>query len=339
MNPIVARLLTNGQQLKFNQATATRRRQLVFLWLVVFLVFIFRSAAADEQSRVECGAFVKIYDPSIGEKDKWYINDHCFIRGQDGTWHLFGITHTEPANPGDEVHFAHATAASLLQKQWEKQPFALDVARNPPWNETHLWAPDVVFSDGKYYMFYSAGGAKGWQSKIYVAISSNLETWTRSPKNPMVVDGYDTRDPFILRVGGKWVMYYTATSKPQGGNHVVACVSSGDLLTWTNRQIVFTDPSIGTTGGPTESPYVVRHGTSYYLFIGPRGGYDGTDVFVSADPFHWAIENKVGHMTAHAAEVVQDTDGKWYISRAGWGRGGVYLAPLIWKDSPVRLTP
>ena len=23
---------------------------------------------------------------------------------------------------------------------------------------------------------------------------------------------------------------------------------------------------------------------------------------------------------------------KWYISRAGWGRGGLYLASLIWKD-------
>jgi hypothetical protein len=68
------------------------------------------------------------------------------------------------------------------------------------------------------------------------------------------------------------------------------------------------------------------------LFIGPRHGYDGTDVFVSDDPFHWKIDNKVGHFEAHAAEVVRDGKGKWYISRCGWGRGGVYLAPLTWKD-------
>jgi len=54
-------------------------------------------------------------------------------------------------------------------------------------------------------------------------------------------------------------------------------------------------------------------------------------VFVSDDPFAWDIEDKVGSIASHAAEVVRDADGKWYISRCGWGRGGVYLAPLDWN--------
>jgi beta-fructofuranosidase len=282
---------------------------------------------------VECGAFVKIYDPSVGEKESWYINDHCFIQDTNGTWHMFGITHQEPLGPDDEIHLAHATATTLLQQPWQKLPFALDVATNPPWNETHLWAPDVVFHDHMYYMYYCAGGKDHTKSKIHLATSADLNTWTRSPKNPMVVDGYDARDPFILRVNDKWVMYYTANSKPGGGNHIVACVTSDDLLTWTNRSVVFTDPSVGSIAGPTESPFVVQHGDSFYLFIGPRAGYNGTDVFVSRDPFHWNVGDVVGHFPAHAAEIVRDTDGKWYISRAGWGQGGLYLAPLIWKGN------
>jgi beta-fructofuranosidase len=289
------------------------------------------AASSAPRTLVEAGEFKKIYDPSVNEREPWYINDHCFIRARDGTWHMFGITHPEPANPNDEIHFAHATAKAL-QGPWRKQPFALDVARNEPWNETHLWAPYVIFHDGLYYMFYSAGGSDPAKSEIHLATSADLKTWQRSPRNPMVVDGYDTRDPFVLRVGRQWVMYYTATSEPGGGNHVVAAVTSKDLLTWTNRRIVFRDSSSGKGGGPTESPFVVRRGRSYYLFIGPRGGYDGTDVFVSGDPFHWDLESKVGHIAAHAAEVVEDSDGKWYVSRAGWGRGGLYLAPLIWKD-------
>jgi hypothetical protein len=59
---------------------------------------------------------------------------------------------------------------------------------------------------------------------------------------------------------------------------------------------------------------------------------DRAQVFVSADPFHWDSEKKVGDIPAHAAEVIQDADGKWYVSRAGWGKGGVYFAPLTWKD-------
>jgi beta-fructofuranosidase len=148
----------------------------------------------------------------------------------------------------------------------------------------------------------------------------------------MVVDGYDARDPFVLRVDGKWIMYYAATSEPQGGNHVVADVTSDDLLTWSNRGVAFTDPSVGTFGGPTESPFVVWHGGRYYLFVGPRDDYDGTDVFQSDSPFAWSLTNKVGHIAAHCAEVVQDNDGQWFVSRAGWGRGGIYLAPLIWND-------
>ena len=37
--------------------------------------------------------FRRVFDPSVGEKEPWYINDHTFIRASDGTWHLFGITH------------------------------------------------------------------------------------------------------------------------------------------------------------------------------------------------------------------------------------------------------
>ncbi|HVU28278.1 MAG TPA: glycosyl hydrolase family 32 [Verrucomicrobiae bacterium] len=312
-----------------------------FFWIQFwcFVIGISPVLAADSapqtlapRTLVECGAFVKIYDPSVGEKEPWYINDHCFIQDQSGTWHLFGITRQEPAKPEEEINFAHATAKTLLQQPWDKQPFALTVARSAPWNETHLWAPYVIVHDNLYYMFYCAGDQDHTKYKINLATSPDLKTWTRSPKNPMVVDGYDARDPFVLRVKDKWVMYYDATSKPAGGNHVVAYVTSDDLLTWTNRGIAFTDPTTGTWGGPTESPFVVQRGDAYYLFIGPRDGYDGTDVFVSRDPFHWDIRDKVGHFPAHAAEIVRDTDGQWYISRAGWERGGVYLAPLIWKD-------
>jgi arabinan endo-1,5-alpha-L-arabinosidase len=308
-------------------------RSFMCCWLVV-VASTAVSIAADtpEKELVTAGEFVKIYDPSVGEQKPWYINDHCFIYGDEGKWHLFGITHEEPANPLDERNFAHATAGTLLQQPWDKQPFALSVATDAPWLERHLWAPHVIKHDGLYYMFYCGGDNDSSKYKIHLATSPDLKTWTRHPKNPMVVDGIDARDPFILRQGDHWLMYYTATSKPEGGNHVVACVSSKDLVTWGDKKVVFTDPTIGTFGGPTESPVVVQRGKEYYLFIGPRPGYHDSDVFVSTDPLHWDIENKVGHFPAHAAEVIRDCDGKWYISRAGWGAGGVFLAPLTWHD-------
>ncbi|QDV74035.1 ADP-ribosylglycohydrolase family protein [Botrimarina mediterranea] len=290
--------------------------------------------AAEKQptTLVESGEFIHIYDPGVDEEEAWYVNDHCFIQDSDGLWHLFGITHAEPLDPADEDDFAHATATTLLQQPWNKRPFALSVATEAPWREEHLWAPHVIEHDGLFYMYYCAGDADHSKYKLHLATSADMKEWTRHPENPMVVDGYDARDPFLLRHDGKWLMYYTANAKPEGGNHIVACVESDDLLHWGERRVVYTDTESGTFGGPTESPFVVRRGDKFYLFIGPRGGYDGTDVFVSDSPYDWKVENQVGHIPSHAAEVVRDEKGDWWVSRAGWGRGGVYLAPLTWRD-------
>nr|UTI67641.1 hypothetical protein [Actinoallomurus sp. ID145808] len=281
------------------------------------------------EHQVGAGAFTKIYDPSVGETTPWYINDHTIVRGADGTWHLFGITHEEPANPEDEDHLAHATAPSL-HGPWTKRPFALSV--DPGYdNETHLWAPYVLEHDGTYYMFYNGGGDDHSRYAISLATSTDLYHWTRRPDGPLFRDGYDARDPYVMRLGGRWVMYYTANSAPGGGNHIVAYRTSTDLVNWSDRQVAFTDPSAGTSGGPTESPFVVRHGGFWYLFIGPRPGYIGTDVFRSRDPLHFDVADKAGHIASHAAEVVRDGP-TWYVTAAGWGQGGVYVAPLNWSQ-------
>jgi beta-fructofuranosidase len=124
-------------------------------------------------------------------------------------------------------------------------------------------------------------------------------------------------------------MYYTATSRPEGGNHIVACVTSKDLQHWKDRRVVFTHSRQGTFGGPTESPFVVRRGRSYYLFTCDGGT---VNVYLSQDPFHWDMKDQVGTISAHASEVVRDVEGKWFISHAGWERGGLSLAPLVWHD-------
>ncbi|MBO5256350.1 MAG: family 43 glycosylhydrolase [Clostridia bacterium] len=283
--------------------------------------------------KISAGDYHRFYDPSVGEDKPWYINDHCIIRGEDG-WHLFGITHAEPAAPLDELCCAHALGTSLSDTAWKKLPFPIVTEQDR--GEAHFWAPHVIFHEGLYYMFWCAGNPDGHDRyQIMEAVSTDLYHWERIAGNPIVVDGFDARDPMVLRVGDEWVLYYTATSAPDGGNHIVACVTSRDLIHWGNRRVVFTDPSEGTYGGPTESPFVVRRNEMYYLFIGPRGDYNAcynrTEVFESADPFAFSIENKVGELPAHAAEVIED-DGQYYTTRAGWGEGGVYIAGLNFEE-------
>ena len=285
-------------------------------------------------------AFSLVYDPSVGEEDRWYINDHTFFRtAADGSWHLIGITHAEPMAPFDELHLAHATAPSL-QGPWTKQPFALST--DPVWSESHLWAPHVIEHDGTYWMFVCGGGPTPQEYRIHLATSPDGWTWTRHPSNPMVVDGYEARDPMVRRVGDRWVMYYTATSRPQGGDHVVKAVFSDDLVHWGDERIVFRDAMAGTGAGPTESPFVVERDGRWYLLIGPdwygltssfeeTGRYDPsayrrTRVIVSDDPLLFDVAGHVANIDAHAAEVIVDEHGDWWVSHCGWGQGGVWLA-------------
>lgn len=283
-------------------------------------------------------AFELVYDPSVGESEPWYINDHTFFRADDG-WHLVGITHAEPMAPFDELHLAHATAPSL-QGPWTKQPFALST--DPVWSETHLWAPHVVAHDGRFWMFVCGGGPTPHEYRIHLATSTDGWTWERHPANPMVVDGYEARDPMVRCIGDRWVMYYTATSRPAGGDHVVKAVFSDDLVHWSDERIVYRDPMQGTGGGPTESPFVVERDGRWYLLIGPdfhtlvtshaeTGRYDlsayrRTRVLASDDPLLFDVAGHVADIEAHAAEVVVDEHGDWWVSHCGWGQGGVWLA-------------
>lgn len=283
---------------------------------------------APTGSQVSGGEFQRIYLPPMRDGKAWYINDHCFIRDDAGRWHMFGITQSEPRKPQQEDFFAHAVSDDLLAPQWTPQPDVLHV--DAAAGETVTWAPHIVHHEGIYYMFYCAGGPSSERYRIHLATSRDLYQWERHPGNPLLVDGFDARDPMVLRVDDQWVLYYTANSTPAGGNHLVVTMTSKDLVHWGDRRVAFTHPRSGTSGGPTESPFVVmRHGLCY-LFVCTNRPYNSTAVYVSADPFSWKPQDMVGSIPAHAAEVVASPDGRWFISRAGWDQGGLYLAPLNW---------
>src|SRR5690349_13853177 len=74
-----------------------------------------RCAADDAPPRFEVGAFRKIYSPDRGDGAAWHVNDHCFVDGPDGLWHLFGIAWTDPGEkPVPKRGFLeHATSPRL----------------------------------------------------------------------------------------------------------------------------------------------------------------------------------------------------------------------------------
>ncbi|MFF4369026.1 family 43 glycosylhydrolase [Streptomyces sp. NPDC001594] len=282
---------------------------------------------------VGTGPFAYVYDPSTPAGPR-YLNDHTLIKAQ-GRWHLFSIVGNsaprgESPDSTGETSFVHASAPSP-NGPWTTHADALTV--DPSYfGEEHLWAPHVVAAGGRFWMFYAAGGAGGTGgAAINLATSPDLFNWTREPSGPLF-RGLAARDPMVLRVGDEWVMYYTELSGA-GGHHVVAFRRSADLLHWSEPGVAFTDATTDTTVSVTESPYVVERDGWYYLFTGPRGGYEGTDVLASRDPYRFGLDGYAGHVSGHAVEVFADGD-TWYASAAGWFRNGLHVAPLEWRDTP-----
>jgi arabinan endo-1,5-alpha-L-arabinosidase len=302
--------------------------------VLIFLVFAIPGfgQTKGEKAIMSIGKFERIFDQSIGEDDVWYMNDHCFIQGPDRKWHMIGITGRDAPKPWAENYLAHAVADSLTGK-WVKKPYAM-AARNDL-SETVLWAPYIIKHDDTYYMFYCGGDPDHKRYQINLATSKDLYEWSRYTENPLFVDGFDGRDPYVFHdeINNRWILYYTATSKPEGGAHIVGARISYDLVHWTkDRYVVFTDPERGTWGGNTESPVVIKRGDWYYLFIGPGANYITTKVYRSKDLFYWEMKDEVATLETHAAEIVKTADGKWFISHCGLKRGGLYMAPFFWHD-------
>lgn len=271
------------------------------------------------------GAKRRLLDASPSAEVPWYINDHTLIRAADGRWHLFGIWHPEPAAPLDETMFLHASADDLEGAQWTIHDPVLHARREQ--GETHVWAPHAIHHDGRCWMFYAGGTSDHAAYRMSLATSEDLFTWTRH-EQVLFEDGFDARDPMVLHDGRRWLMYYTRTAAPEGGFHQVAVRTSADLLTWSEPEVAYQSTVSGTYGGPTESPFVVRAGGDWILFVCESGEYDRTLAYLSSDPLRFEDSGRIDvDLDEHCAEIVADGERTW-ITGGGWGRGGLTIRPL-----------
>jgi beta-xylosidase len=260
---------------------------------------------------------------TIGELFTFYklpfAYDHSIIHNiNDKKWHLYGIQKRM-------VTFIHLTADSLTQREWVKEnPFS--------YKQKEIWAPHIIEHDELFYMFYTSIGVP---REIRYAVSKDLYEWTHPTDKPLLAlsneftDNMKNKDPMVLRVKDKWVMYYSMLKDDK--NWVVGYSTSPDLKSWSAPKICFDEE---TEEPSVESPFVVQRGSYYYLFLSGRPWpIGGEDVFRSKSPFRWKTKDRVKRIDPwHAAEFVRDLDGKWYLTRSS-GKGEDFrMAPFNWND-------
>ena len=301
--------------------------------------------------------------------------DPVVIHGQtkgDRYWYLYCTT--DPLNGNDRAADGSfnfnliPTFRSLDLVTWDYQGNAFN--ERPAWvgDDAGLWAPEVSYFNGRYYLYYTAPETDAGGSAIGVATSdSPTGPWTDAggpvvaPRKDPNGDGFFwTFDPEVLETHGKRYLYFGSY---YGG--VFVRELSKDGLT----SLPDTETRI-TIANRYEGAQIVEHGGYYYLLASAtdccRGPLTGYSVFAgrSRSPLGPFVDRdgasllagRVGGTpvismngnrwvgTGHNDTVTDFSGQKWLVYHAvdrndpyfggavGFTKRPVLLDPLEWTD-------
>ena len=170
------------------------------------------------------------------------------------------------AYTGDNVQLKTSTDRTRWQNAGAAFP------NGAPWTNPYtkgsrnLWAPDISYHSGQYYMYYSASSFGSSRSAIFLATSPTgaSGSWT---DRGMVIEsfentGWNAIDPnLVVDAQGRWWL------------------SLGSF--WSGIKMIALNPGTGKrvdnqlislaarpdAGGALEAPYITRNGGYYYLWV------------------------------------------------------------------------
>ena len=229
------------------------------------------------------------------------VHDPVAIRCGD-TWYLFS------------TGFGISVLSSPDLKSWEPAGRVFDTP--PQWAldtvpgyHGHTWAPDILFHDGLYYLYYSCSSFGKNDSAIGVATNRTLDPSSpdyRWEDKGCVVrsvagrDNWNAIDPnvFIDTDGTGWMSFgsfwggiklvrldtsLTRVAEPQEWFPLCRRPEGTAEDTSETDDAIKADPrgkDFDPGNGAVEAPFIVRHGDWYYLFVsydlccrGPKSTY------------------------------------------------------------------
>lgn len=194
-----------------------------------------------------------------------------------------------------------------------------------------IWAPDLSYHDGLYYLYYSVSSFGSQRSVIGLAVNKSLDP--QSPDYEWVDRGkvieswadrvdFNAIDPALfVDEDGKWLLVW---GSHWGGLKVIEVdPKTGKPLEGAERQSIAARPN--TRSHAIEAPFVMYHEGYYYLFVSWDACCDGADstykVTVgrsksSTGPY---VDQAGRKMTDGGGTVVLESDDRW----RGPGHNGV----------------
>jgi GH43 family beta-xylosidase len=190
-------------------------------------------------------------------------------------------------NSGDPITAWHSS--DLVH--WDLIGPVLASSKDPnAWNQADVWAPEVVYRDGKFYLYYTATRkSEDWrvgerERRVGVAVSDSPRGPFMDSGNPVTqnwaIDGDVLRDP---DTGDEWLFYSYLDEQNLHG----AGIAAQRLASWntvSGEPILITrgdhpwedkdgDPHNGSLRYTNEAPTALKHHGRFYM-IYSGGSWD-----------------------------------------------------------------
>ncbi len=278
-----------------------------------------------------------------------YCADPFVLRAEDGGYVMYG---TAPGLLPDGRAFQTLVSDDL--DTWEPVGGALVVGEDAP-NGTEWWAPEVAYSDGRYWMYYSRGlGDTGHQIRVASAVSPTGPFEDAgdalTPELPFAIDPSPFRD-----VDGQWWLFY-ATDLVEGdrpgtvlavqrlrtmtelddGSRVILRATADWQLYLANRLMYGAHHDWHTLEGPS----VVHHAGRYWmLYSGGNWQTPGYGVAAATAPSPegpWHEVAPAGPFITSAStglvgpghcSTVRDESGRYHLFLHAWDEAGTRRRP------------
>jgi arabinan endo-1,5-alpha-L-arabinosidase len=129
---------------------------------------------------------------------------------------------------------------------------------------SNLWAPDISYHNGQYFMYYSASSFGSNHSAIFLATSTTgaSGSWTHRGLviESQTSNNYNAIDPnLIVDDAGNWWLNFGSF---WSGLQQIQLDPSTGLRSGTSLRLI-----AGRNGGAIEAPYMFKHGSYYYLWV------------------------------------------------------------------------
>lgn len=263
-----------------------------------------------------------VHDPVlIKEKDTYYL----FCTG-------FGIT---VFSSKDLQHWRKEKPVFSQPPQWAVQAV--------PGFKGHIWAPDISYHNGQYYLYYAVSAFGKNTSCIGVAVNTTLDAsdpayhWHDKGKLIQSVPGRDmwnAIDPNLVVDSSQtpWLAFgsfWEGIKLVKLQKDLLAVAEPEEWYTIARRPRDFSIPDTAAGNDAIEAPFLFKKGKYYYLFVSwdycCRAEKSNYKVVVGRSekiqgPY---LDKQNVPMQQNGGSLVVQGDGKWWY---GAGHNAVYTA-------------